>query len=84
MPLWDTLYRWLCHHGTPYYVDGYIINEKSKCPNATVQRPKEAKKAHIHNDDGPKAKRAHIHNDDESQQNNVGIAETSYLMYVYK
>ena len=69
--LWDTLYRWLCHHGTPYYVDGYIINEKSKCPNATVQRPKEAK-------------RTQIHNDSESQQNNVGIAENSYLMYVYK
>ena len=26
MPLWDTLYRWLCHHGTPY-VDRYIIKE---------------------------------------------------------
>ena len=59
MPLCDTLYRWLYHHGTPYYVDGYIINEKSKGPNATVQRPKEAK-------------RAQIHNGGESQQNNVG------------
>ena len=47
-------------------------------------RSKEAKKAHIHNDDGPKAKRAQIHNDDESQQNYVDITETSYLMYVYK
>ena len=58
MLLWDTIYRWLCHHGTPY-VDDYIIKEKSKGPNATVQRPKEAK-------------RTQIHNGGKSQQNNVG------------
>ena len=27
MSLWDTLYRWLCHHETPY-VDWYIIKKR--------------------------------------------------------
>ena len=62
MPLWDTLYRWLCHHGTPLDVDGYIINENSKGPKVQMLGSK-----------GPnEAKRAQIQNGNESQQNNIG------------
>ena len=56
MPLWDTLYRWLCHHGTPLDVDGYIINENSKVKMLGSKGPNEAK-------------RAQIQNGNESQQN---------------
>ena len=69
MPLWDTLYRWLCHHRTRYYVDGYIINEKSKGPNIQMLRSKEAK-------------RSQIHNGGESQQNNVGNRRDQLFFYV--
>ena len=66
MPLWDTLYRWLCHHGTPLDVDGYIISENSKGPKVQTLGSKGPK--------GPKFKMATKVNKTTS-----AIAETNYF-----